>query len=183
MSPVSNPNSLDNYPCRPSRLALRDYMQKFRDLEWIPGGLYNGSYEGDEYARLYRENGWPDEFRRDDFLKDLSHWEDENDKKSSAEEPFRKVEGLERSMEWVLESLQRNRMQVSELDQASELPEGKEDREQLKKQWLDEIKRYKERLPIMQEELEATRRVLEDIDPEIKRIRDARIKKYGEYAS
>lgn len=70
----SNYNSLDNHPSRPANLALKDYMQKFRDLTWMPGGLYNGSWEGDNYARLYRENGWPSTFNRTAFKLAREQW-------------------------------------------------------------------------------------------------------------
>jgi hypothetical protein len=70
----SNYNSLDNYPSRAANLALKDYQQKFRDLEWMPGGHYNGSWDGDNYARLYRENGWPSMFNRTAFKIAREQW-------------------------------------------------------------------------------------------------------------
>ncbi len=85
-----NENSLDNYPSRPVKDALRDYMQKFRSLEWIPGGLQNETWNADNYARLYRENGWPSNFDREAFLTASANWEDEDEARRRPKSRLRK---------------------------------------------------------------------------------------------
>jgi len=66
-----NCNSLYNYPARPAVHLLEDFISRFRNLEWIPGGLYGpdpdaiSKGESDFYSNyqaLYRECGWPDNF-------------------------------------------------------------------------------------------------------------------------
>lgn len=90
-----NPNSLDNYPSRLARDALRDYMQKFRDLEWIPGGLVNETWDGDNYVRLYRDNGWPSNFDPEAFLSARPKWEEDDEARRSAEQPFEEAKTYE----------------------------------------------------------------------------------------
>ncbi|KAI0438354.1 hypothetical protein F4803DRAFT_535464 [Xylaria telfairii] len=65
---LPNRNDLARYPSRPAVEFLRDMMSRFRNLEWIPGGLYgdqernsNNEYYN-EYKQLYKECGWPDKF-------------------------------------------------------------------------------------------------------------------------
>ncbi|KAI1123003.1 hypothetical protein F5Y10DRAFT_252706 [Nemania abortiva] len=62
-----NQNDLAQYPSRPAVEFLNDMMSRFRNLEWIPGGLYGseGDYNDNlyqEYKRLYKDCGWPDKF-------------------------------------------------------------------------------------------------------------------------
>jgi hypothetical protein len=65
-----NINDLERYPSRPAAEFLRDMISRFRNLEWIPGGLYHPSELRDEedvdyytnYKTLYKTCGWPDKF-------------------------------------------------------------------------------------------------------------------------
>ncbi|KAI9639966.1 hypothetical protein NHQ30_011635 [Ciborinia camelliae] len=72
---------LNRFPSRHARTVLREYMNKFKTLEWIPGGLPNGTYQGDSYARLYKENGWPDKFDLKSFEAARIKWEMDEEKK------------------------------------------------------------------------------------------------------
>jgi hypothetical protein len=70
-------------------------MQKFRDLEWIPGGLVNETWDGDNYVRLYRENGWPSNFDPAAFLSARPKWEEDDEARRSAEQPFEEAKPYE----------------------------------------------------------------------------------------
>ncbi|KAI0804275.1 hypothetical protein GGR55DRAFT_659292 [Xylaria sp. FL0064] len=64
---LPNRNDMEQYPSRPAAEFLRDMISRFRNLEWIPGGLYRDEVGLDhnyykEYKQLYRECGWPDKF-------------------------------------------------------------------------------------------------------------------------
>ncbi|KAI0970585.1 hypothetical protein F4678DRAFT_473041 [Xylaria arbuscula] len=65
---LPNRNDLVHYPSRPAVEFLRDMISRFRNLEWIPGGLYEDENYYDEpnyhkeYKQLYKECGWPEKF-------------------------------------------------------------------------------------------------------------------------
>ncbi|KAI1747015.1 hypothetical protein F4782DRAFT_522754 [Xylaria castorea] len=65
---LPNQNDLARYPSRPAVEFLRDMISRFRNLEWIPGGLYGANEKNsdneyyEEYKELYKECGWPDKF-------------------------------------------------------------------------------------------------------------------------
>ncbi|KAI1870623.1 uncharacterized protein JN550_005166 [Neoarthrinium moseri] len=66
-----NENDLDQYPSRPAAEFLRDMISRFRDLTWIPGGLYEPSPDSEDpedvdyytnFKELYKKCGWPEKF-------------------------------------------------------------------------------------------------------------------------
>lgn len=179
MQESSNRLSLSNYPSRPARYALRDYMQKFIDLEWMPGGLSSGDWTGDEYARLYVENGWPDNFNRDAFMIARSNWEEEESKRWDAEQPFEEVKKFENWLTSSLDQIKRKQEAISESDAGKELPPDYPDRNTYRQKLTDEVNEEIERLPRLQAELEVARETLKGIDPQVKKVREDRIAKYG----
>ncbi|KAF4625931.1 hypothetical protein G7Y89_g12232 [Cudoniella acicularis] len=134
--PSGNSNSPKNYPSRLTRDALRDYIQKFKSLEWMPGSMYNGTYEGDEYARLYRENGWPSSFNR---------------------APFEDLRFAEGKLNSTLKYIQ-TREKIWRLENWSLLPGDAEDKEKSKKDFEDGLKKAVEKLPRIQEKIDTARR-------------------------
>ncbi|KAH9891446.1 hypothetical protein F4778DRAFT_751613 [Xylariomycetidae sp. FL2044] len=60
---TQNMNDLEQYPSRPAPVFLRDMINRFKTLEWIPGGLYEPreKYYG-SFKALYKECGWPKKF-------------------------------------------------------------------------------------------------------------------------
>jgi len=173
---VNNDLSLDNYPSRTARLALRDYMQKFIDLEWMPGGMSNGSWDGANYARLYVENGWPDNFNRSAFLAAIPPWEEEEAQRSDAEKPFQDLENCQRRVTNTLRQIENKHKLISEIDSGKEIEPGREtDRQAV----VDEINKITATLPNMQAELEVAREALNRVDPGVRKAREDRISKYG----
>jgi hypothetical protein len=173
---VNNDLLLDNYPSRPARLALRDNIQKFIDLEWIPGGLSNGSWEGANYARLYVENGWPDHFDRSTFLAALPQREDEERQRWDDEQPFEELENCQRGVTNALRQIENKHKLISEIDSGKEIrPDEEIDRQVL----VDEINKITATLPKLQEDLEVAREALNRVDPLVKKAREGRIAKYG----
>lgn len=59
-----NVNDLENEHSRPAVDLLRDIIQRFRSLEWMPGGLYYADYlpEYDAMKKMYQSAGWPHNF-------------------------------------------------------------------------------------------------------------------------
>ncbi|KAH8592925.1 hypothetical protein B0O99DRAFT_628459 [Bisporella sp. PMI_857] len=171
--------SLDNYPNRSARKVLRDYMNKFVALEWMPGGLSNGSWEGDEYARLYRQHGWPENFDRSAFLADRANWEEEEEKRYEAEEPLRKVDQLENQLTRLLEAINREQIKIKEIDQDKELPENQTDREQWRQEHVDAAQKWTDDIVITQEKLEAARQAAKEVDREVRILKEERVAKYG----
>jgi hypothetical protein len=60
---TSNFNDLNQYPSRPAVEFLEDIINRFKTLQWIPGGLY---HDDDEkfisFKEWYLASGWPDAF-------------------------------------------------------------------------------------------------------------------------
>lgn len=182
----SNYNSLDNYPSRPANLALKAYMQKFRNLEWMPGGLYNGSWEGDNYARLYRENGWPSTFNRTAFKIAHEQWEESDRLRWEAEEPFQEVARYESWLNSSLRGIEYKQKAISDVDAGKEIPNDQPDRPdrfadraKYRQELVDEVNLAIANLPKLQQDLEAARDALKGVDPTVRKAREDRIAKYG----
>jgi hypothetical protein len=181
-----NYNSLDNYPSRPANLALKDYMQKFRDLEWMPGGLYNDSWEGDNYARLYSENGWPSAFNRTAFMIAREQWEEYERLRWEAEEPFEEVAKYQGLLDSTLRRIEYEQKAISDVDAGKEIPNDQPDRPdrfadraKYRQELVDEVNLAMANLPKLQQELEAARVALKSVDSAVKKAREDRIAKYG----
>jgi hypothetical protein len=174
-----NSLSLDNYPSRLARTALRAYMQKFMDLEWMPGGLRIGTWTGDEYARLYREKGWPSSFNRSAFNIARTQWEKDDAVREEAEAPLEKVKQLEANLKGNLDNIAWRQKQIGEVDAGKELPQFQTDRDAYRQSILDEIQTSMEYLPEIQKQLEAARAISREVDPLVKKAREDRIDKYG----
>jgi hypothetical protein len=181
-----NYNSLDNYPSRAANLVLNDYMQKFRDLEWMPGGLYNGNWDGDNYAKLYRENGWPSKFNRTAFMIAREQWEEDERMRWDAEQPFQEVAKYENWLSSSLWRIENNQKAISDVDAGKEIPNNQPDRpdrfadrEKYRQELLDEVNSTTASLPKLLQDLEAARETLKGIDPAVRKAREDRIAKYG----
>jgi len=174
------PNRLDlnNYPSRKASAVLRDYIQKFIDLEYMPGGLYNGSWEGDSYAALYRAHGWPSNFNRSAFMAARTEWEIFNEKLREVEEPFEKLQEMEQRLKQSLGFIEWKQKQIAEIDSGVNVGNhGEEWRAQL----VLESKERSEGLAQVQADLEAAREVVRLLGPEVRKARTERIAKYGWY--
>jgi hypothetical protein len=172
-------NAPANSPSRPARTALRHYIQKFRSLEWMPGGEYSGSYNGDELTRLYKEVGWPSEFNRKAFLESRQEWKDADARRYEAEQPLAQVVQYEKWLRHGGTAIVRYRESISLINEGGELPEGMTDREGFKQE-LE--RKYEDLLNGMEEnrkELRIARGLAEIVDPGVRRRREERIRKYG----
>lgn len=170
--------ALTSYPCRPARLALRDYIQKFRDLEWMPGGLGKGDWTGDNYARLYTENGWPNNYNRTAFMEARVRWEAAENKRWDDEQPFEDVLNFNRTLEYGLRNIKEKNRLLNDLDAGKELPDDKDDRVKYREELVTFINETTEYLPAVEKKLEAARKAVLDIDPLVKKAREDRIAKY-----
>ncbi|TVY36265.1 hypothetical protein LOCC1_G007147 [Lachnellula occidentalis] len=171
--------SPENAASRLARDALRDYIHKFRTLEWIPGGNVNGTWEGDEYTRLYKENGWPESFNSTAFNIAREQWEEDDMARWDAEAPFQEVWKLDYWIQIALNDIDEKRRMIADVAAGMEIPPDKADREVYKQELQEEVKKRIESLPKLQAELEVAREVLKSIDPEVKRAREERMRKYG----
>jgi len=182
----NNDNSLDNYPSRSATLALKDYIKKFRDLEWMPGGLYNDTWAGENYARLYREHGWPSSFNRTAFMVSQGDWEESERLRCDAEEPFGEVKKYQSWLDSSLRRIEQYQKDISDVD-AGEIipndqldrPERFADRAKYRQELVDRINVDTSRLSDLQSHLEAAKEALRHVDPRIKKAREERIAKYG----
>ncbi|THW09104.1 hypothetical protein D6D24_08661, partial [Aureobasidium pullulans] len=71
---------------------LQNVINKFKTLDWIPGGLYSPIH-GDEYAaykNLYTTSGWPDAFNPSKFHVLRKQFEKSQDQRYHDQEPLRK---------------------------------------------------------------------------------------------
>lgn len=171
--------SPENAASRLARDALRDYIRRFRTLEWIPGGRFNGTWDGDEYVRLYKENGWPESFNSTAFNIAREQWEEDDMARWDAEAPFHEVTKLDYWIQVALDDIGRKRKMIADVDSGMEIPDNKTDREAYKAELQEEVKKRIESLPKLHAELEVAREVLKSIDPEVKKTREDRIRKYG----
>lgn len=181
---VGNWLSPEQYPSRLAREALRDYMNKFITLEWLPGGVYNGSWEGHEYARLYREKGWPGSFNVQSFEKARLQWHEDDERQQEAEEPFNEVRDLQRQVEMLLDSIARKKKDIFNLD--AENDAGKD----LLRSWGDsatknrldlgnQVEEQTARLPMVQKAFEEAREAVKSVDAVVRKTREERVAKYG----
>lgn len=172
--------SPEKHPSRLGRDALRDYTVKFRALEWIPGGLYSGSWEGDQYARMYRENGWENTFNLQAFNIARIAWEANDSKRYDEEEPFRKVQHLEFDLTRTLDFIQKTQKEIKDLGAGKEIElPNQPDREVYRQKLAGKVQESIEKLPEIQKNLEIAREVLKKVDPELNKAREERVSKYG----
>ncbi|THV95187.1 hypothetical protein D6D25_09261, partial [Aureobasidium pullulans] len=71
---------------------LRNVINKFKTLDWIPGGLYSPNH-GVEYAaykNLYLSSGWPNAFNPDKFHALRKQFEKDQRQRYHDQEPLRK---------------------------------------------------------------------------------------------
>jgi hypothetical protein len=64
------PNELDmaQFPSRPAVEFLEDIINRFKTLEWLPGGFYSEDYQGyNQLKDLYITSGWPSMFDAEKF--------------------------------------------------------------------------------------------------------------------
>jgi hypothetical protein len=171
--------SPENAASRLARDALRDYIQKFRTLEWMPGGIFNGTWDGDEYARLYKESGWPENFNSTSFKIAREQWEEDDAAREVLETPFAQVTQFDYWIQVAMDDIVRKRKMIADVDAGKDIPGNKPDRETYKQELQEEVKTRIESLPELHKDLEAAREGLKSVDPEVKKAREARIKKYG----
>ncbi|KAJ9632202.1 hypothetical protein H2203_000605 [Taxawa tesnikishii (nom. ined.)] len=92
-----NENDLDQYPSRPAVELLRDMINRFKTLQYIPGGLYGKGWpEYEPYKQAYIENGWPDDFNGDAFSRRRDAYEEGERDRYRAEEPLRALQALKK---------------------------------------------------------------------------------------
>ena len=176
---VGNWLSPEVEPSRLAREALRDYIDKFIALEWMPGGIYKGTWEGDEYARLYRECGWRENFDRQAFLEARRHWDEREESTSESEEPFDKVASLQRQFEACLSSITRMHGEISDIDAGNQNWREDDDLPKHRQGLIKDIEDRIGYLPSLQRELEDAREIARSVDPAVRRMREERIAKYG----
>lgn len=171
--------SPEQYPSRLARDALRDYINKFITLEWMPGALYNGSWDGDEHARLYLKNGWRGNFDSAAFYRDRIQWHIDDEARFQAEEPFENVVNLARNVDSLLSGIMRKQEEIKAIDAGTY--EGQQYPDMLKHR-ADLVQSAAEEstyLPQVQAKLEKAREALKSVDPAVKKAREERIAKYG----
>lgn len=169
----------ENVASRLARDALRDYITRLKTLEWMPGGIFSDSWDGDEYARLYTENGWPESFNSTAFNTAREKWHEDDEARSEAEAPFRKVHHADFLIQVALDDIGRKRKMIGDVDADMSIPANKLDRDSYKEGLQDEVKKRIESLPELHEKLEAAREVAKGVDPEVKKAREQRVWKYG----
>jgi hypothetical protein len=183
-----NRNSLDQYPSRPAKDVLIDFIKKFRDLEWIPGGLFAGSHEYEQYKRLYLENGWPSKFNAAAFNESRIALEEAEGEQYDAEEPFREVKKLEY---WLSEGLRCDaRCRIAQLDadnariewhrQFADPEGGKIVYASRKKELEEQLATEAERTAELQRQLEAAKAKVREVPEEVRQARLERLRRYGE---
>jgi hypothetical protein len=155
-----NSLSLVNWPSRFARDALRDFISRFRSLEWMPGGVKTKSWDGDELARMYRENGWPENFNKTAFLIAKRRWDDDAYKQSEAERPFLDVRNLGNAFDYIVTSLKEARQKVKDIGYTAEVPEELEAKVNERLSSLDNVVK----------QLNAAKQMAKGVDPEVKRV-------------
>ncbi|KAG9953264.1 hypothetical protein KCU85_g1296, partial [Aureobasidium melanogenum] len=71
---------------------LHNMINRFRTLQWIPGGLYSPDHDKERYTayrNLYLEAGWPDTFDRDRFEESRENYETELRQRYIGQQPLR----------------------------------------------------------------------------------------------
>ncbi|KAM7220380.1 hypothetical protein V8F06_004159 [Rhypophila decipiens] len=73
------------YRTLPVQEFLDEWKERFRSLEWVilpddgdDGVRYRFDGETDEIRQIYREQGWPDSFRKDECRVALKEWYEKN---------------------------------------------------------------------------------------------------------
>ncbi|KAL2858551.1 hypothetical protein BJY01DRAFT_201332 [Aspergillus pseudoustus] len=113
----TNRNSFTHIASRPAGDVLRDINRWFRELEILPGGGENSLGWNDEeleLPRLYRQNGWPDDFDGEGFEVDLARRHAWITGKDRADEPLREVESFHRMRGWLEENIARYRATIAD---------------------------------------------------------------------
>jgi hypothetical protein len=176
---VGNWLSPEQYPSRLAREALRDYINKFKALTWMPGGFYNGSWQGDEYQRLYRKNGWPENFDSVAFNHDRVQWLIDDELRRTAEEPFERVTRLVIEIESLLGSISRKQKEIADIDAGLEPSQPWPDLPRHRADLVEGSTEASKQLLLTQAQLEEAREALKTVDPAVRKAREARIAKYG----
>ncbi|KAH0367956.1 hypothetical protein KCU65_g4374, partial [Aureobasidium melanogenum] len=73
---------------------LRNIINNFRTLHWIPGGLYSEDHDKKRYTvykNLYLEAGWPESFNREKFEKSRENYETELRRRYIGQQPIREL--------------------------------------------------------------------------------------------
>ncbi|KAG9848739.1 hypothetical protein KCU98_g5243, partial [Aureobasidium melanogenum] len=71
---------------------LRNLINNFKTLNWIPGGLYSSDHDNERYTayqNLYLEAGWPDTFDGEKFEKSRKNYETEIRQRHNGQQPLR----------------------------------------------------------------------------------------------
>ncbi|CAD6582303.1 MAG: hypothetical protein ASARMPRED_000927 [Alectoria sarmentosa] len=174
-----NKNSLDRYPSRPATEVLRDLMQKFISLEWIPGGIHHG-YQHHHYKRLYFAHGWPDSFNGPAFNAARQVWEDEESAQYSAERPFQDVDRLELWTQIPTIASQLARCEADNVNPAWHAQfqggSGSIPYESRKAELLARLPGEQQRRQELLRELEQARRDVEGVSGEVRRRREERLR-------
>lgn len=100
---------IEMYASRPATEALRDYIERFRSLEWVPGFVENDrmvAYPRDAYREMYITHGWPHKFDGRAFDEARIAWDRENRAKWRAAEPIRQLQEFEKRHQDNLEVIQ-----------------------------------------------------------------------------
>jgi hypothetical protein len=185
---MQNKNSLDMYPSRPARDVLRDFIKKFKDLEWIPGGLSDGSHEYEHYKRLYLEHGWPNTFDATAFNISRMAWEEAEEERYSAEHPFREVKTLEYwwsegqrcDVSCRLDQLEKDNARPEWHGQFADPKGGKIVYEARKKELKEQLATEPKRRAELLKQLEEAKARLREVPEEVRKARADRLRKYGE---
>lgn len=71
---------------------LRNMINNFKTLKWVPGGLYSPDHDKERYTayqNLYLEAGWPETFDREQFEKSRKDYEAQSLQRRIAQDPLR----------------------------------------------------------------------------------------------
>lgn len=148
----------------------------------MPGSLWNDTWEGDNYARIYVENGWPDRFNRTAFMISRLAWERTEQERMQAEQPFEQTERWETALKDDRAEQEMIKKVMMGLASGSRLPEPwciDKDRAACKVYYAEEMRKVTERIPFVQEKLAKARSSLTNADPEVGKAREDRIARYG----
>lgn len=88
-----NRNTWEHLPSRHAPDVLRDFMSKFRKLEWLPG-VSEWAFEYEAVKQLYITHGWPDTFNLTAFKVAKEHLDEDLDAQRRLEEPVQEVNRL-----------------------------------------------------------------------------------------
>ncbi|KAJ9611354.1 hypothetical protein H2200_004538 [Cladophialophora chaetospira] len=100
---ILNKNDLMQYPSRPAVEFLADIIERFKSLQWLPGGLYD---TGDEYLALkqkYIAAGWPESFDASEFDRLRQEAEDAETLFRHQTSPLEQLEGLRKQHERLMQ--------------------------------------------------------------------------------